>query len=134
MILLILTLSMLWANSADDKLMICFLFFPDNMICHFMQIIFTGDSLFEMSVETICMKCQILFSGRKYEKYFSMFYPECQALLLPFFQLQTALILNICILQIAKINLSLHTPKKKKKPSHIPYLKRPKLYIRGVPR
>ena len=39
----------LWANSADDKFMIFFLFFfPENRICHFMQIVSTGDNLHEM--------------------------------------------------------------------------------------
>ena len=47
-----LTFITLWANSADDKLMI---FFPE-----------TGfDISFKMSqLETVCMKCQILFSGK----------------------------------------------------------------------
>ena len=45
------------ANSADDKLMIhvVYLFFPENMIWHFIQI---------SPLETICMKCQNLFSGK----------------------------------------------------------------------
>ena len=47
-----LTLSMLLANSADDKLMI---FSPENRIRHFMQTV---------SKEKICMKCQILFAGK----------------------------------------------------------------------
>ena len=34
-----LTLTTLWANSADDKLVIVFLFFPENRIWHFMQIV-----------------------------------------------------------------------------------------------
>ena len=29
----------LLANTADDKLVIFFLFFPENRICHFMQIV-----------------------------------------------------------------------------------------------
>ena len=33
-----------------------FLFLPENRIWHFMQIVSKG-------IETICMKCQILFSG-----------------------------------------------------------------------
>ena len=44
---------MLWANSADDKLMIFFLIFLENRIWHFMQILLT-----------ICMECQILFSWK----------------------------------------------------------------------
>ena len=42
-------------------------FFPENRIWHFMQIVSLGDSLHEMSnpaKETVCMKCQILFSGK----------------------------------------------------------------------
>ena len=40
-----LTIITLWANSADNKLMFVFLFFPENRIQHFMQ----GDNLQEMS-------------------------------------------------------------------------------------
>ena len=43
-----LTFTTLWANS-DDKLMIFFLFFPENRIRHFMQTVFIGDNLHEMS-------------------------------------------------------------------------------------
>ena len=50
-ILTSLTFTTLWAFSADDKLMIFFLFFPENRIRHFIK-------------ETICMKCHILFSGK----------------------------------------------------------------------
>ena len=50
--LIALTLTTLWTNSADDKLVIIFLFFPEN----------TGfDILCKLSpLETICIKCQIL--------------------------------------------------------------------------
>ena len=52
-----LTLSMQWINSADDKLMIFFLFVPENRI-------------FDISCkETICMNYQVLFS-RKNKKIF----------------------------------------------------------------
>ena len=45
-----LTFIILWANSADDKLMMFFfLFFPDKRILHFMQIVSNGDNLHEMS-------------------------------------------------------------------------------------
>ena len=44
-----LTLSRIWANSADDKLMIFFLFFPENTISLFMQIVSPGDNLHDMS-------------------------------------------------------------------------------------
>ena len=47
-----LILSTLSANSADDKLMIFFSFSLENRIRYFMQ------------KETICMKRQILFSGK----------------------------------------------------------------------
>ena len=40
---------MLLANSADDKLMIFFLFFWENRIWHFMQIVSSGDNLEEVS-------------------------------------------------------------------------------------
>ena len=46
-----LTFTTLWANSADNKLVIVFLFFIETgLIFH--------------AVETICMKCQILFAGK----------------------------------------------------------------------
>ena len=41
-----------WANSADDKLMI---FFPDNRL---------NISCKLSTLETICLKCQDLFSGQ----------------------------------------------------------------------
>ena len=46
-----------WANSADDKLMIFFLFFPENRFWHFMQIVSIRDNLHEMSkpVQTIAL-------------------------------------------------------------------------------
>ena len=37
------------ANSADDKLVVFFLFFPENRIWYFMQIVSPGDILHEMS-------------------------------------------------------------------------------------
>ena len=49
-----LTFTTLWANSADDKLMIFFLFF---------QKIGFVISCKLSSKETICMKCQSLFYG-----------------------------------------------------------------------
>ena len=36
-------------NPAEDKLMIVFLFFPENRLLHFMQIVSLGDNLHEMS-------------------------------------------------------------------------------------
>ena len=51
-----LTFTTLWVNSADDKLVIFFLIFSQkkgfDISCKL------------SSVETICMKCQILFSGK----------------------------------------------------------------------
>ena len=44
-----LTFTFLWANSADDKLVVFFLFFPENRILHFMQIVSIGVDLHEMS-------------------------------------------------------------------------------------
>ena len=43
------SLRILWANSADNKLMIFFFIFPENRIRHFMQIISSGGNLQEMS-------------------------------------------------------------------------------------
>ena len=65
----------LWANSADDKLMIFFLLFSENRIWHFMQIVSTGNNLH---------KCESCFLG-KVRKIFQtvlcwIFLPECQAL------------------------------------------------------
>ena len=48
-----LTLTPLRANSADEKLMTFFLFFPENWILHFMQIVFIVEILHEMS--NLCM-------------------------------------------------------------------------------
>ena len=45
--LFILIFTTLWANSADDKLVI--LIFPRNIIWNFMQIVSTGGNLHEMS-------------------------------------------------------------------------------------
>ena len=43
----ILSITTLWTNSADDKLMIFFLFFPEKSMWHFMQTVFIGDNLHE---------------------------------------------------------------------------------------
>ena len=48
----LLTLTMLREDSAEDKLMRFFLFFPDNRIWHFMQIV------------SCCMKYQSYFLGK----------------------------------------------------------------------
>ena len=44
-----LTITTLLANSADNKLVIFFLFFPENRIWHFMQIVSIVDNLHEIS-------------------------------------------------------------------------------------
>ena len=59
----LLTVTTLWANSVDAKVMIFFLFFPENRIRHFMQIVSTGDNLHEMSKPVF---------WEKWEKYFNM--------------------------------------------------------------
>ena len=56
-------MTILWANSADDKLMIFFLLSPENRIWHFMHIISFGDYLYEMSKPVF---------WEKEEKYFKM--------------------------------------------------------------
>ena len=59
-----------------DKLVIFFLYFLENRFWHIMQIVSLGDNLHDVSdpifyekeekyKETICMKCQILFSTKK---------------------------------------------------------------------
>ena len=55
-----LTLTVLWAYSADDKL-IFFLFFPENRICYFIQIVSTGDNLHEMSNFIFYQKIRKIF-------------------------------------------------------------------------
>ena len=52
------TVTTLWANSADDKLMIFFFFF-------FFQKIGFDTSCKLSPKETICMKCQSYFLGKK---------------------------------------------------------------------
>ena len=55
-----LTFTSLWANSADDKLVI---FYKKTGL----------DTSCKLSpLETICMKYQILFSGKKIRKYFKL--------------------------------------------------------------
>ena len=48
----LLTFTTLWANSADDKLMIFFLFFPGNRIWHFVQIVSAGWRQFVWNVNS----------------------------------------------------------------------------------
>ena len=42
--------SILGKNFSRWQIMIFFLFFPENMIWYFMQIVFSGDSLHELSI------------------------------------------------------------------------------------
>ena len=68
-----LNLTTLWANSVDDKLVIVFLFFPENRIWHLMQIV----SNCKLSpLETIFKKFQILLSGKITKIYFNMLSAE----------------------------------------------------------
>ena len=55
----------LLANSADDKLVIFYLFFSENRLWHFMLIV---------SLETVCTKCQILFSWKNEIFFFFFFF------------------------------------------------------------
>ena len=69
-----LTFTILWAYSAEDKLMIFFLFFTENRIWHFMQIV---DNLHEISKLhwrqfAWNIKTMKSFSGKSKKKYFSM--------------------------------------------------------------
>ena len=73
------TLTMLWANLADDNFMTFFLFFPRKKG--------SGTSCKLSSKEKVCMKCQILFprKNKKKEKIFQSvicwnFYPACKVL------------------------------------------------------
>ena len=53
----------LWANSINDKLMIFFLFFPENRIWQFMQIVsiaWNVDSCFLTKVRKISLICHML--------------------------------------------------------------------------
>ena len=69
---IILSFTTIWTNSTD-KLMAFFVFFPENRIWHFMQIVSIGDNLHEMSK---------LFSRKNKKKIFQNvvywnFYPDC---------------------------------------------------------
>ena len=56
-----LTFTTLWANSADYKFIIFFLFFPENGIWHFMQIVSIWDNLHEMSNPAFWEKLEKIF-------------------------------------------------------------------------
>ena len=47
-LVLSLTVTNLWANSADNKLVVFFLFSSETRILRFMQIVTIGDNLHEM--------------------------------------------------------------------------------------
>ena len=67
-----LTFTTLWANSADDKLVIFFLFFPENRIWHFMQIVSIVDNLLERSIP--------VFREKHFKCHLLKIYPECWGL------------------------------------------------------
>ena len=46
---IVLTLTLLGANSAENKMAIVFLFLLDNRIWHFMQIVSLGDNMHDVS-------------------------------------------------------------------------------------
>ena len=64
----IITFAILWTNSADNKFVNFFLFFPENWIWHFMQIVLIGDNLHGMS--------NPIFPGKKKKNFFFKI-PEC---------------------------------------------------------
>ena len=64
------TLTMLWADSADNKLIIFSLFFLEK--------------------ETICMKCQILFSRKNKKKCFKMSSAEIFTQYAKYFKMSSA--------------------------------------------
>ena len=65
----VLSFTTLWANSADDKTIgDIFLTFPWNRIWHFIQIVFIGDNLHEMS--------NPVFFEKNIKKYFNMLSAE----------------------------------------------------------
>ena len=68
----LLTFTALWANSADDKLRMLFLFSPENRIWHSMQIVTIGDSLHESSNPVPLEKYEKIFQNVVCWK----FYPE----------------------------------------------------------
>ena len=81
-----LTFTTLWPNSADDKLMIFFLFFFQktgfDMSCKLSPMKTGFDISYKLSLlETICMKSLILFSGKNDKVFQNVIcwkvYPEC---------------------------------------------------------
>ena len=52
----LLILTTLWANSADDKMMTIFLFFTENRLWYFKQIVSQGNNLHEMPKAIFCEK------------------------------------------------------------------------------
>ena len=79
---------LIWAISADDKLMI-FLFFPERMLWHFMQIVSLRDNLYEMpkpiffdiSWRQFVWNLKVFFLGKKITMSSARFiYPESYVL------------------------------------------------------
>ena len=68
-----LTFTTVCANSADDQLVIIFLFFPENRVWHFMQIVSIGDNLHEMPNPVYWENIETIFEYVMCWK----FYPEC---------------------------------------------------------
>ena len=62
-----ITVTMLWTESADNKLMRVFRFFPENRISHIKQIVSTGENYHDMSNP---------ISRKKLEKTFKMLSAE----------------------------------------------------------
>ena len=50
----LLTFTTLWVNSKNDKIMIFFLFFPENRLWYFMWIVSPGDNLHEILKPIFC--------------------------------------------------------------------------------
>ena len=55
------TITSPWANSADDKLMTLFVFFPENRIQHFMQIVSVRHNVHEISNPVFLGKIRNIF-------------------------------------------------------------------------
>ena len=64
-----LTFTTLLANAADYKLVTFFLFFPENRIWHFMQIVSIGDNLHEMLNPVFWEKYFRMWSADNFTKY-----------------------------------------------------------------
>ena len=65
LVLYFLTLAMLWTNSADDKLMIFFLFSLGNMFWHFMQIVWGWSGVAKVSCILLHRSVQLILGYSK---------------------------------------------------------------------